>query len=136
MSYVERIQQAPQNPDSFLLNYLYTHPEQDWCYYYEQADLAYQYEEWQQVTQLWDTASQAGLQPGNGFEYLPFIEAYAHKGDWETAKRMTRASQKTSQGIEPLLCNIWSKLENDTTAAPEREAVLSSVKEDLRCEQE
>jgi len=136
ISYVDRIQQAPPNPDSFLLKYLYPKQEQDWCFYYEQADLAYQYEEWGQVVQLWEAATQAGKQPENGFEYLPFIEAFAYRGDWESAKRMTRASQKTMQGIDPLLCDIWSKLENDTAASPERETAVSSVKEDLRCGQE
>lgn len=136
ISYVDRIHQAPKNPDSFLLKYLYTKPEHDWCYYYEQADLAYQYEEWNQVIQFWETAREAGLQPGNGFEYLPFIEAYAHTGDWGTARKMTRSSQKTMQGIEPLLCDIWSKLESDTSPSTEKEAAVSSVRQDLSCNQE
>ena len=134
ISYVDRIQQTPQNEDSFLLKYLYTKPEQDWCYYYEKADLAYQYEEWDQVIQLWKTAKENDLQPENGFEYLPFIEAYAHTGDWDTAKSMTRTSQKTMQGIDPLLCNIWSKLEGSTSNSTEKDDVLLSVKDDLRCD--
>jgi hypothetical protein len=134
ISFVDRIHQAPQNPDSFLLKYLYPKPEHDWCYYYEQADLAYQYQEWDQVIQLWGTANKAGLQPGNGFELLPFIEAYAHTGDWATARKMTRASQKTMQGIEPLLCNIWTKFESDTPSSTEKEGTITSVKADLRCD--
>ena len=136
ISYVDRIQQAPLREDSFLLKYLYTNPEQDWCYYYEKADLAYQYEEWDEVIQLWESAKQNNLQPENGFEYLPFIEAYAHTGDWETAKSMTRISQKTLQGIDPLLCNIWSKLEGSTSNSVEKDETILSVKEDLRCDQE
>ncbi|MBN1450254.1 MAG: hypothetical protein JW963_04490 [Anaerolineales bacterium] len=136
LSYVDRIKQAPLREDSFLLKYLYTRPEQDWCYYYQKADLAYQYEEWDEVIQLWETARQNDLQPENGLEYLPFIEAYAHTGDWETAKSMTRTSQKTLQGIDPLLCDIWSGLENNTPDSTEKDATLASVKEDLRCDQE
>jgi hypothetical protein len=136
LSYVDRIEQAPLREDSFLFKYLYPHPKQDWCYYYEKADLAYQYEEWEQVVQLWKTAKENELQPENGFEYLPFIEAYAHAGDWGTAKSMTRTSQKTLQGIDPLLCDIWSGLENSTPASAEKDATLASIKEDLRCDQE
>ena len=136
ISYVDRIKQAPLQEDSFLLKYLFTHPEQDWCYYYEKADLAYQFEEWDEVIQLWKNAQQNDLQPENGFEYLPFIEAYAHASDWETAKSMTRTSQKTLQGIDPLLCNIWSRLEGSTPGSAEKDEALTSVKEDLRCEQE
>jgi hypothetical protein len=135
ISYVDRIQQAPHNEDSFLLKYLYTNPEQDWCYYYEKADLAYQYEEWDEVIQLWEAAEQNEKQPENGFEYLPFIEAYAHKGDWETAKKMTRTSQKTMQGIDPLLCHIWAQFEDETTDSVEKNGVIASVREDLRCDQ-
>jgi hypothetical protein len=136
ISFVERIKQAPENPDSFLLKYLYTHPEQDWCYYYEKADLAYQYEEWDEVIRLWKSANQNGLQPENGFEYLPFIEAYAHLGDWDTAKSMTRTSQKTMQGINPLLCDIWQKLDDDTPESTAKEGALLLIREDLRCGQE
>jgi hypothetical protein len=136
LSYVDRIKQAPLREDSFLFKYLDPNPEQDWCYYYEKADLAYQYGEWDEVIQLWETARQNDLQPDNGFEYLPFIEAYAHRGAWDTAKKMTRTSQKTMQGIDPLLCDIWSKLEIDTPNSTEKTNILSSVREDLKCEQE
>jgi hypothetical protein len=136
ISYIDRIRQAPQKESSFLLKYLYTHSEQDWCYYYEKADLAYQYEEWDEVTQLWETAKQNGFQPENGFEYLPFIEAHAHTGDWNTAKSMTRISQRTLKGIDPLLCEIWSKLDGSTPASQEKDDVILSVEEELKCGQE
>ena len=136
ISYIDRIEQAPQNPDSFLFKYLYANPMHDWCYYYQKADLAYQYEEWDEVIQLWESAREARLLPASGFEYIPFIEAYGRAEDWETAKQMTLSSQKTMQGIEPLLCHIWTRLENDTPASAEKEAALFSVTEDLGCEQE
>lgn len=136
LSHVDRIKQASENIDSFLLKYLDASQVQDWCFYYEKADLAFQYEQWDQVIQLWESAEANGHQPENGFEYLPFIEAYARTGDWETAKKMTRASEKTMQGIEPLLCNSWTKLENETPVSASKENALSSVKEDLRCAQE
>jgi hypothetical protein len=136
ISDVDRIKQGPQREDSFLMKYLYPNPEKDWCYYYEKADLAYQYEDWDEVLQLWKDASADDLQPDNGFEYLPFIEAYAHTGDWETARNMTLTSQKTLQGIDPLLCSIWSKLEDNTPESPGKEEALLSVREVLRCDQE
>jgi len=136
ISNVDRIKPATQREDSFLIKYLSTNIEQDWCYYYEKADLAYQYEEWDEVIQLWETAKQNDLQPENGFEYLPFIEAYAHVGDWSTAKGMTRVSQRTLKGIDPLLCNIWLKLEDSAPATAERDNIIISVKEDLNCDQE
>jgi hypothetical protein len=136
ISYIDRIKQAPENQESFLLKYLYMDPERDWCHYYEKADLAYQYENWDQVIQLWETAQQNKLQPENGFEYLPFIESFGRTGDWEAAKKITRISQKTMQGIEPLLCHIWSRLESNTPDSPEKENALLVVRRDLKCDQE
>jgi len=136
ISFVNRIQDTPQNPDSFLLKYLYTHPEKDWCYYYQKADLANQFEEWEETIQFWESATLNGKQPENGFEYLPFIEAFAHSGDWTTAKKMTQTSQKTMQGIDPLLCNIWDKLENSTPSSTIKEDAFASVIQDLGCDRE
>jgi hypothetical protein len=136
LSYTSRILPGPQNEDSFLFQYLYPNLEQDWCYYYEKADLAYQYEDWQKAIELWEAAQKQGLQPENGFEYLPFIEAFARTSDWETAKKLTHTSQKTMQGIDSLLCDIWSGLDKAAPFSPEKKAMVSSVKEDLRCDQE
>lgn len=136
ISFIDRIQQAQQNPDSFLFKYLYTNPEQDWCYYYEKADLASQYGEWNHVVQFWENASKAGLQPENGFEYIPFIKAYGQTGNWGTAKKLTRASQRTMQGIDPLLCHVWSEIEQEAPNSTEKEKTVLAVREDLSCEQE
>jgi len=134
ISFIDRIENSPHNPNSFLHKYLYTNPEQDWCYYYQMADLANQFEKWDEVVNFWETANQNGLNPDNGFEYLPFIEAYAHTGDWDTAKKMTLTSQKTMKGIDPLLCHIWNELERDTPASIDKENAFVSVIEDLKCE--
>ena len=136
ISYIDRIKNVPENPDSFLLKYLYTKTEQDWCYYYEKADLAYQYEEWNEIINLWEVANKNGLKPDNGFEYIPFIEAFARSGDWDTAKKMTRTSKVTMQGIDPLLCTIWSDIGDETPLSQEKEYTLVAVMENLKCNQE
>jgi hypothetical protein len=136
ISNIGRIMPSAEDKESFLLKYIYPTPEQDWCYFYQKADLAYQFEDWEQVIALWEDAQKMSLQPDNGFEYLPFIEAFAHINDWETAKKLSRTSQKTMQGIEPLLCQVWSKLDNDRPDSPEKAAAVTSVREDLRCDQQ
>ncbi len=135
ISHVERIGQRPSSEANFLTRYLYTQPEQDWCYYYTKADLAAQYQQWEEVTHLWELADQKGLTPGHGFEYLPFIEAYAQQGDWETAREMTVSAQKTVQGISPLLCTVWSRLQTGTPESPEKTQTFQTIAEKLRCGQ-
>ncbi|GAB4505300.1 MAG: hypothetical protein Fur0043_22950 [Anaerolineales bacterium] len=135
LSHVERIAQTPASDENFLSKYLYPRPEQDWCYYYTKADLAAQYQQWEEVTRLWEQAGQAGLQPGHGFEYLPFIEAYAHQGEWETAREMTVTAQKTVQGIQPLLCTVWERIQATTPTSTNRKETLQTVWERLKCSQ-
>lgn len=135
ISHVARIGQSPQSEESFLTKYLYTHPEQDWCYYYTKADLAAQYQQWEEVTHLWELARQDNLKPGHGFEYLPFIEAYAQQEDWETASEMTITAQKTAQGIHPLLCTVWNRIQANTPDSPEKTQALQAVLGRLKCDQ-
>lgn len=135
ISHVERIGQSSQSEGSFLTRYLYTRSEQDWCYYYTRADLAAQYQQWEQVSRLWELARQDGVRPGHGFEYLPFIEAYAHQGGWETAREMTITAQKTAQGINPLLCTVWDRIQANTPDFPEKTQALQDVRERLKCNQ-
>ncbi len=135
ISHIERIGQSPQSEENFLTKYLYTHPEQDWCYYYTKADLAAQYQQWDEVTRLWDLAKQADLKPGHGFEYLPFIEAHAQQGDWEIASEMTITAQKTAQGISPLLCATWGRIQANTPDSPQKAQAFQAVSEKLKCNQ-
>lgn len=136
ISNIERIEQSPKNPESFLTGYLYTHPEQDWCYYYTKADLALQYQQWEEVTRLWELAEQDSLEPGHGFEYLPFIEAYAQQENWEIASEMTVTAQKTVQGINPILCTVWGRIQNGTPDSHEKAQAVESILERLYCAQE
>ncbi len=57
-----------------------------WCYYFEKADLARQYGQWDKIAQLWQQAQSAGEQADNGFEYIPFIEGFGHLENWEQVK--------------------------------------------------
>ncbi len=134
ISHPERIGQTPRSEENFLTKYLYTHPKQDWCYYYTKADLAAQYGQWEEVTRLWQLAAQKELKPGHGFEYLPFIEAHAHQGDWETARELTITSQKTAQGIQPLLCTVWKRIRVNTPDSPEKTQAFQALQGKLKCD--
>ena len=133
ISYMDRILPESGQQTSLLLASINPHPQQDWCYFYEKADLASQFEDWDEVIRLWEAARQKELGPDNGFEYLPFIAAYARTGDWQTARQFTRISQKTFQGIEPLLCSLWDEFEAATPASEQKGDTIAAVREDLRC---
>ncbi len=105
-----------------------------WCYYFEKSELARQYHRWDEVVSLWEQAISAGEQPGNGFEYIPFIEAYGHQGDWEQVTTLTKAANKVTQGLESPLCDSLDRLSLNTPATERRDLTISKLKANLSCQ--
>ena len=106
---------------------------QTWCYYFEKADLARQYGQWDEIVRLWDEAKATGERPDNGFEYIPFIEGLGHTGDWEQVKEMTKFAKRITSGLEPSLCSAMDRLAESAPASQERDTTIQGLKEDLDC---
>jgi len=67
-------------------------------------------------------------------ERFVFIEGYAHAGDWDRALKLSKESYKVSKEyVGPLLCQLWARIESETTDRPERTRALSEVKTILSC---
>lgn len=99
-----------------------------WCYYFEKADLARQYEEWDDVVRLWNEAQSNGQRADNGFEYIPFIEGFGHLEDWEQVKDLTRFSYKVTAGLEPSLCTALDGLTQTAPASQARDETINNFK--------
>ncbi len=52
-------------------------PAHEWCWYYQQASLARQKGDWEQVAALGDEALRQGFYPSDSVEWFPFMQAYA-----------------------------------------------------------
>ena len=98
---------GPVSPDTDIFG---AEPEHTWCYYFQKADLARQMEDWDAVLALYQQAESLGFTPKHGAEYLPFIEAFAQTGDWQTAYDMTMAADELSRGHKRILCSNWVQL--------------------------
>ncbi len=107
---------------------------QTWCYYFEKADLARQYGEWDEIARLWAESKSVGEQADNGFEYIPFIEGFGHLEDWEQVKTLTKFSKKVTAGLEPSLCSALDRLAVDAPASQQRDDTIQNLKDDLKCE--
>lgn len=103
-------------------------PTHDWCFYYEQADLARTQGDWARVVELGNAASEQKLFPRNPAEYLPFIEGYAHQGVWSKAQNMTRNAYMQSAQMRVALCKLWARLVVET---PESTAKMEAVEASL-----
>ena len=104
-----------------------------WCYYFQKADLARQYEQWDQVVKLWDAAQSAGERADNGFEYIPFIEGFGHTEDWEQVLALTIIAKRITAGLEPSLCTALDRLAANAPASRERDETIINLKDDLKC---
>ena len=101
-------------------------PAHGWCYYFEKADLAQQFGNWDQVVSLGDKALKLDDHPNNPVERFVFIEGYAHGGDWERALKLSKESYKVSKEyVGPLLCKLWKRIETETIDRPEQNAASS-----------
>jgi hypothetical protein len=110
-------------------------PQPAWCYYFEKADLARQFGDWETALRLWQQAQEAGLAPGNPVEALPFIEAYAYTGQWAQAEALTDQASQLTPRLPKVLCAAWKQIEAASPPSAEGEAVIQGVYQRLKCGQ-
>ena len=103
-------------------------PEHGWCYYFQKADLARQFDDWDEVAKLGDKAFKLDDHPNNPVERFVFIEGYAHTGDWKRAIQLSKESYRVSKDyVGPLLCQLWSRIEAETGEGQERSEALAEI---------
>ncbi|MEP7134689.1 MAG: hypothetical protein ABI904_07125 [Chloroflexota bacterium] len=109
-------------------------PEHGWCYYFQKADLARQFGAWDEVGKLGNQAFKLNDSPNNPVERFVFIEGYAHVGNWKRALELSKVSYKVSKDyVGPLLCQLWKRIETETTVSVERSAALTEVQQTFAC---
>jgi hypothetical protein len=106
---------------------------QTWCYYFEKADLARQYKQWDEVVRLWKEANSIGVKTENGFEYIPFIESFGHSENWEQVTLLTKSAKKITAGLEPSLCIAMDRIVSTTPVSQQRDDTIRNLKDYLKC---
>jgi hypothetical protein len=102
---------------------------QSWCYFYEKADLARQFEDWSAISALYQQSQALQLGPQHGAEYVPFILAAAHQQDWEQAADLTRSAAELTPNMEPMLCALWKSLSD-----ADKGLAIDEVRTSLNCQ--
>lgn len=131
ISNLERIQPASPGDRPIPLQIFGPEPAHTWCYYFQKADLARQVGDWERTVNLWQEARANGYAPGNGVEYLPFIEAFARLGEWEKAAELTLIAEQLPRVMRPSLCALWERLEEETSPSAGRQAAMDQILETL-----
>ncbi len=116
-----------------LFNQIVDEDRASWCFYYQKADLARQYGDWDSVVGYWEEAEEGGYRPHHGFEFIPFIEGYAYTGDWGGTFELTRSSNKTTKAMYFISCPTWERLAESAPSGAEKTAFVEKAFEYLRC---
>jgi hypothetical protein len=108
-------------------------PYRSWCYYFQKAELARQSGDWERVVELADEAASADFTPLNPHERQPFVEAYAHTGQWGEAFRQTRRAFQKDDRYARQLCYLWLQIEEDIQLPADAGQQLSQIRENMQC---
>ncbi|MCJ7701924.1 MAG: hypothetical protein MUO62_10095, partial [Anaerolineales bacterium] len=107
--------------------------ENQWCYYFQKADLARQMEDWERIATLGEIAFKLEDSPNHASERVPFIEGYAHVGDWDTALDLTLETIKINKFMGAMLCDTWEQIHLNTPKSQDRDAAIQTIEERLAC---
>ena len=107
--------------------------KEDWCYYYESADLARQYQNWEEIVELWKKSQNKKLRASHGIEYIPFIEGFAHSLEWEEAIAITKEAKKLSHAMDSILCPLWDEIDLATVSSTRKEQAINEAELLLGC---
>ncbi len=111
-------------------------PDHSWCYYYQKADLARQFSDWEKIVELGGEAMEKGFSPAVGMEYEPFIEGFANTGCWETAYDLTVKAAELTDNMEASLCSVWDRIkETQPSDSSTGEPWMEKVYSEYQCEQ-
>jgi len=85
-------------------------PSHEWCFFYEKADLARQRGDWEKVIAIGEQAFGQGLEAGDPIEWMPFLQAYAQRGDVARLLQIKRKMKNADPWVMWQVCQRLSSL--------------------------
>ncbi|HEX2980645.1 MAG TPA: hypothetical protein VHO48_10320, partial [Anaerolineaceae bacterium] len=110
LSNLDRIRTETETPAQPPADLFGQEQPENWCYYFEKADLARQQGDWESVAELGNQAIERSLSPGKSNELLVYIEGFARTGDLDQAQQLSATVDNDAKLI-PGLCEIWKRVE-------------------------
>jgi len=114
LSNLDQIIASPASPGVPPEKYFGAPDINQWCYYFEKADLAKQNNDWQEVLALYQQADSKGFQPGPAPEWLPMLDALYNTGQTEQAMELTRKIPLSDPSSRAVICNVWNHFESQS----------------------
>ncbi len=102
-------------------------PHPDWCYYFEKADLARQFNDWYELKEISTIVIDRELFPRDNREWFPFIEGYAHNNDWDSAVALSRTISSQSPQYVQMLQALWNRIDRQIEPSLEKELAKNNI---------
>lgn len=126
---LSNINQVENRNSAIPAKYFGPEPAHTWCYYFEKAELARQFDDWESVINIYQAAISAGYTALLPAENLVFIEAFVRSGDTEKALGLTNAAIKQDRKLCKALASTW---ERALTASPSTDPKVSKTIAELK----
>lgn len=110
-----------------------TASESNWCFYFEKADLARQSDNWDTIISMWDDAKSNSFTPSDPTEYLVFVEAFAHQGEWGKVDQLLSDAMALNRNVHTRICNQMDYLLTDLPQTGENQTALNEIRVKYEC---
>jgi hypothetical protein len=132
LSNLDQIITDTNQPAELPKKYFGTENTDQWCYYFEKADLSRQQGQWQNVIDLYTQADQKHFKPLNVYEWIPLIQAYTFSGNIEKAEEISNNLPITDEVTQGVLCNTWKNIIDNNSLSIEK-ATITEELSSLNC---
>jgi len=106
--------------------------EKDWCYYFQKADLAGQFSEWDEVAALYHEANENGFQPYSADELAIFMKGLIITGELETARQVAN-EMANDETYRVFTCESWQNAVDQTEMTLGSQKESQTIFEELGC---
>jgi hypothetical protein len=114
--------------------YFGSEPAHTWCYFFEKAELARQFGDWNEVMHNYELATSAGYSALLPSENLIFIEALSRSGNTKRASQLTSTTIKQDEKLCKALVSAWERAEQATPAiSAEAQAQIGTLGDFSEC---
>ena len=126
-SNLDLILTKPDQPVSLPVRYFGEENTQQWCYFYEKADLARQSGDWQGVMEYYQEAQLQGFSPINGSEYRILVEAWLKSGIADNPNTLKEQLSLQYPDIGDNWCTVTKELLSSDNLPQNDRAILTNL---------
>lgn len=121
----------PNHPPMHILG---LEPAHTWCYYFEKAELARQWQDYATILSLLEDVKKSKLGPFDLTEWYPFIDALARTGDLRQAANLSEPIRNQSKSANLGVCTLWTGYANDPSINAQDPQTIQDVLTTFECQ--